>query len=192
VKRETKKIIVKKEIIAYRKELIKKMPMIKRFLLWLHNLKTGRREDGYVKLSPDDRGLVIDATLVYPDKIIGTQRVEFIFDGTDRSRERFIKEFARSRTFGRIWEWEHLKKRGLALGANEHNVIALNEKSDGTLNELYYPDEFVRHKIIDALGDMYTSGGFIIGKLESYKGSHGLNNLILRKLFSNPDNYEVV
>jgi UDP-3-O-[3-hydroxymyristoyl] N-acetylglucosamine deacetylase len=50
----------------------------------------------------------------------------------------------------------------------------------------------VRHKIIDALGDLWTAGGMIVGTLESVKGSHGLNNLVLKKLFSNPDNYDIV
>jgi UDP-3-O-[3-hydroxymyristoyl] N-acetylglucosamine deacetylase len=80
----------------------------------------------------------------------------------------------------------------MAHGANEHNVIVLNANGDGTMNELYYPDEFVRHKIIDAVGDMFTSGGFIYAHLESVKGSHALNNLVLRKLFSDKSNYEII
>jgi UDP-3-O-[3-hydroxymyristoyl] N-acetylglucosamine deacetylase len=80
----------------------------------------------------------------------------------------------------------------MAHGASENNVIALNDMGDGTLNKLHSSDEFVKHKIIDCLGDMFTSGGFIVGKLESYKGSHALNNLVLKKLFSNPDNYDII
>jgi UDP-3-O-[3-hydroxymyristoyl] N-acetylglucosamine deacetylase len=187
-----KKIIVKKEIIAHRREVLKKLPLKSRIMLFLHNLKTGRRENGFVKLSPDSKGLRILATLDYPDKIIGVQSAEFLFDGTDKARAKFIKDFSASRTFGRIWEWEYMKKRGMGLGASLDNVIALDQTGAGTINKLHYPDEFVRHKIIDALGDMFTSGGFIFGALESYKGSHGLNNLVLRKLFSDPDNYEVI
>ena len=77
-------------------------------------------------------------------------------------------------------------------GANESNVIALNDAGDGTLNPTLWPDEFVRHKIVDAVGDMFTSGGFVVAKMESYKGSHALNNLVLKKLFSNPDNYDII
>jgi len=198
-KSKIKKIIVKKEVIAYRQELIKKMPLRKRIMLWFYNLKTGRKENGFVRLSPvpayagmtKKRGFVMDITLDYPDKIIGIQKSEFIFDGSEKSRQKFIKDFSKSRSFGRIWEWEYLKKRGMGLGANEHNILAINEKGDGTLNKLYYPDEFVRHKLIDALGDFYTSGGMIVGKLESHKGSHGLNNLVLRKLFADPSNYKI-
>ncbi|MCL2331714.1 MAG: UDP-3-O-acyl-N-acetylglucosamine deacetylase [Proteobacteria bacterium] len=187
-----KKIIVKKPVVAFRSEIIKKMSVFSRFALWLHNLKTGRREDGFVRLAPNPDGLLIRATLVYPDKIIGTQSAEILFDGTDESREKFLTEFAATRTFGRIWEWGHMKKRGMGRGANEHNVIALNQDSSGTLNKLQCPDEFVRHKIIDAAGDMFASGGWVFGTLESYKGSHALNNLVLKKLFAHPDNYDII
>lgn len=187
-----RKIIVKKEVIAYRRELIGKMPLMRRIMLWLHNLKTGRKENGFVRLSAGCEGLEINATLDYPDKIIGVQTYQYLFDGSEKSKKTFIKDIARSRTFGRFWEWEYLKKRGQGRGANETNVIALDNTGGGTLNKLHSPDEFVRHKIIDALGDMYTSGGFVVGRLESYKGSHGLNNLVLKKLFSDPSNYDIV
>ena len=187
-----KKIIVKKEVVVSRREIIKKMPVFSRIALWLHNLKTGRREDGFVRLAPNADGLLIRATLVYPDKIIGTQSTKFLFDGTAGSCKRFLKEFASARTFGRIWEWEHMKKRGMGRGADETNVIALNADSSGTLNKLQYPDEFVRHKVVDAAGDMFTTGGLIFGALESYKGSHALNNLVLRKLFESPENYDII
>jgi len=209
------KIVVKKEIIATRQEIIKTMPLLKRLALWLHGLKTGRKEDGFVKLSPDSRGLVLDIVLDYPDKAIGRQRTEFIFNDTAASRENFIKNIARARTFGRLWEWKYLKKRGMGLGANEKNVLVLMDekkdwenlqdytddkkllarllknKGDSTLTKLYWSDEFARHKLIDAVGDLYTSGGMIVGKFESYKGSHALNNLALRKLFADPSNYEI-
>lgn len=186
------KIVVKKEIVAFRQEIIKKMPVLRRIALWLHGLKTGRREDGWVKLSPDARGLVMDVTLDYPDKIIGRQKYEFVFDGTIKSCDNFEKQISQSRTFGRIWEWEYLKKHGNGHGANENNVLAINETSDGTLNKMHFPDEFVRHKLIDAAGDLFASGGMIVGKLESVKGSHGLNNLVLKKLFSDPSNYDII
>ncbi len=80
----------------------------------------------------------------------------------------------------------------MGRGASEKNVIALNDTGDATLNPLTWPDEFVRHKIIDAVGDMATSGGIIIGDMESYKGSHAMNNLVLKKLFSDARNYDIV
>jgi len=187
-----KKILVKKEIVARRNELALFMPFWKRIKTTILNHTIWRRGNGYVKLSPNKKGLLIDATLVYSDKIIGTQSYSCLLDGTKKSVDNFIKNISKSRTFGKYSEWEWLKAHGMGRGANEHNVIALNNDGNGTLNKLYYPDEFVRHKIIDAIGDMFTSGGFIYGTLESYKGSHALNNLVLRKLFSDKSNYEII
>lgn len=191
-KNKMKKIIVKKTIVARRNELVKYMPFWKRIKTTILNHTLWRRGNGYVKLSPNEKGLLIDATLVYDDKIIGTQSYSCLLDGTKKSVDNFVKNISKSRTFGKYSEWDWLKAHGMAHGANEKNVIAVNDKGDGTLNKLYYPDEFVRHKIIDAIGDMFTSSGFIYGHLESYKGSHALNNLVLRKLFSDESNYEIV
>ena len=191
-KSNIKKIIVKKTIVARRNELVKTMPLLKKIKTIILNHTIWRSGNGYVKLSPNDKGLLIDATLVYKDKIIGTQSYSCLLDGTKKTADKFIKDISKSRTFGKYSEWEWLKAHGMGRGANENNVIALNDAGDGVLNKLYYKDEFVRHKIIDAVGDMFTSGGFIYGHLESYKGSHALNNLVLRKLFSDKSNYEIV
>ena len=168
--------------------MLKKTRKIKLF-----NLLTGRRADGFVRLSPNS-GVSLDvvATLVYPEKIIGKQSYSYSYDETAESKADFVENVARARTFGKYSEWEYLKKNGMGRGASEENVIALNDAGDGTLNPTLWPDEFVRHKIVDAVGDMFTSGGMICGKLESYKGSHALNNLVLKKLFSNPDNYDII
>ncbi|MCL1902029.1 MAG: UDP-3-O-acyl-N-acetylglucosamine deacetylase [Alphaproteobacteria bacterium] len=196
ISKVAKKIIIKKEIIAKQSELIRKLPVISRIKLWFYNLLTGRKNDGFVRLYPDSRGLDIKATLVYKEPIIGTQSYEFLFDYTDAARKAFMRDIAAARTFGKISEWEWLKKRGMARGCNETNVIALNMDCTAAANPapygLYWPDEFVRHKITDLIGDMYTSGGQIIGGVESFKGSHALNNLVLKKLFSNPNNYEII
>ena len=161
--------------------------------IYIMNFLSGRKTNGFVQLSPSNNGaLNISATLVYPEKIIGSQSFTYSFDGTKKTVKEFVKNIASARTFGKFSEWEYLKSHGMARGANETNVIALNDKGDGTLNKIFWPNEFVRHKIIDAIGDMFTSGGFIIGNLESYKGSHAMNNIILRKLFSNPANYDII
>ena len=187
-----KKIIVKKEIIAHKTEILKQLSLIKRVALWLYNLKQGRKENGYVKLSPYSKGLKINATLIYPDKIIGEQSFSYMFDGSKKSIDTFLSDISSARTFGRISEWEYLKARGMGRGADENNVIALNAAGDASLNGLIWPDEFVRHKVIDALGDLYISGGFICGEMTSFKGSHALNNLVLKKLFSDPSNYDIM
>ena len=187
------KIIVKKPVVAYTREVRRQLPLLFRIKLWVMDKLAHRKSDGFVKLSPNDgKSLDITATLIYPEKIIGSQTFNFSFDGTKKAQNTFLKQIARARTFGKYSEWEYLKKHGMGRGADETNVIALNNDGDGTLNKLVWPDEFVRHKIIDAVGDMATSGGFICGKLESYKGSHALNNIVLKKLFSNPENYDII
>ena len=191
-KTKMKKIIVKKTIVARRNELVKTMPFFKKIKTIILNHTIWRHGNGFVKLSSNSNGLLINATLVYKDAVIGTQSFECLLDGTKKSVDNFVKNISKSRTFGKYSEWEYLKAHGMGRGANEHNVIALNAEGDGTLNKLYYKDEFVRHKIIDAVGDMFTSTGFIYGCLESYKGSHALNNLVLRKLFSDKSNYEII
>ena len=136
-----------------------------------------------------DINTALDGTIAI--SFVGTT-YQYKYDGTDVSVQDFVENVARARTFGKYSEWEYLKKRGMGRGANESNVIALNDVGDGTLNQTIWPDEFVRHKIVDAVGDMFTSGGFVCGKLESYKGSHALNNLVLKKLFSDAANYDII
>jgi UDP-3-O-[3-hydroxymyristoyl] N-acetylglucosamine deacetylase len=208
---------VKRGVVATQSELDGKISRWKK----IFNLITGRKRDGFVKITPiDGCRLKISARLVYKEKIIGDQKRSFVFD-YDRfaeSAKSFDSQIAKSRTFGRVGEWEWLKKRGMAGGAAERNLIALgtvgelkklqklglgrgvkpeNIASAGAgkivaLTGLHYPDEFVRHKIIDAVGDLYTSGARIVGKVDSFKGSHALNNLALRKLFGNARNYDII
>lgn len=188
-----KRIIVKRDIVVKAKDVFKQLPILERFKIWFFNRIAGRKVDGFVRLSPNSGSVLnINATLVYPEKIIGRQSFSYSFDETADCVEDFIKNVARARTFGKFSEWEYLKKRGMGRGANESNVIALNDTGDGTINELIWPDEFVRHKIIDVVGDLFTSGGMICADVESYKGSHAMNNLVLRKLFSNPKNYDII
>lgn len=188
-----RKIIVKRPVVAYTREVRRTLPLIFRIKLWVMDKIAHRKSNGFVRIAPNDgKSLDIVATLVYPEKIIGSQTYKYSFDGTKKSQNVFTKEIARARTFGKYSEWEYLKAHGMGRGANETNVIALNNNGDGTLNKLLWPDEFVRHKIIDAIGDMATSGGFVCGNMESYKGSHALNNIVLKKLFSDPLNYDIV
>ncbi len=190
-KNTMKKIIIKKEIVVNNKDLVKSFSFFEKVRYFIFNLfKT--KPNNYIKISPYNKGLHIKVTLDYKDKIIGLQSVEYIFDNSEKSFSNFIKNFANCRTFGKYSEWEFLKKHGMARGASEKNVIALNSVGDGTINKLHKPDEFVRHKVIDILGDLFTSGGFIYGKLDSYKGSHALNNILLKKIFSDKSNYDIV
>ena len=188
-----RRIIVRRPVTVFARNAQRMLPLGMRMRLWVMEKLTGRKNDGYVSLMPNDgASLEVTATLVYPEKIIGRQTYSYKYDGTQRSVNTFIKEIARARTFGKYSEWEYLKKHGMGRGADETNVIALNDAGDGTLNKTLWPDEFVRHKIIDAIGDMATSDAVIACKVESYKGSHALNNAVLKKLFSDKNNYDIV
>lgn len=191
-KTKMKKIVVKKVIAVERKDISKELPFFKRIKMAILNYTLGRNGNGYMRLSPYDNGLQLDCIIDYNNKAIGTEYYSVVFDGSKAAAKDFVDNIAKSRSFGSYDEWNKLKKHGMALGSNMHNLIVLNERHDAAINKLYYPDEFVRHKVIDTLGDMFTSGGFIYGRLESYKGSHELNNYILRKLFSDKSNYEII
>jgi UDP-3-O-[3-hydroxymyristoyl] N-acetylglucosamine deacetylase len=100
----------------------------------------------------------------------------------DFSSTSFVKEVSRARTFGFMSDIEYLRKHNLALGGSVENAIVVD--ADGVLNEdgLRYEDEFVKHKILDAIGDLYLLGNSLIGEFKGFKSGHALNNQLLRKL----------
>ena len=104
----------------------------------------------------------------------------------------FVKEVSRARTFGFMRDIEYLRANNLALGGSVDNAIVVDE--DTVLNEdgLRYEDEFVKHKILDAIGDLYLLGKSLIGEFRGYKSGHGLNNQLLRALLEQPDAWEIV
>lgn len=110
----------------------------------------------------------------------------------DFSTTSFVKEVARARTFGFMRDIEHLRERRLALGGTLDNAVVVSDYR--VLNEdgLRYEDEFVRHKILDAIGDLYLLGHSLIGSFTGYKSGHGLNNHLLRTLLATPSAWEEV
>ena len=110
----------------------------------------------------------------------------------DFSSTTFVKEVSRARTFGFVRDLEFLRSHNLALGGSVDNAIVVDE--DSVLNEdgLRYEDEFVKHKILDAIGDLYLLGNSLIGEFRGYKSGHALNNRLLRALIADKDAWEVV
>ncbi|KOX64607.1 UDP-3-O-(3-hydroxymyristoyl) glucosamine N-acyltransferase [Pseudomonas psychrophila] len=110
----------------------------------------------------------------------------------DFSSTSFVKEVSRARTFGFMSDIEYLRKHNLALGGSVENAIVVD--ADGVLNEdgLRYEDEFVKHKILDAIGDLYLLGNSLIGEFKGFKSGHALNNQLIRKLLEQTDAWEVV
>jgi UDP-3-O-[3-hydroxymyristoyl] N-acetylglucosamine deacetylase len=110
----------------------------------------------------------------------------------DFSSTSFVKEVSRARTFGFMRDIEYLRSQNLALGGSEANAIVVDDS--GVLNEdgLRYEDEFVKHKILDAIGDLYLLGNSLIGEFRGFKSGHALNNQLLRSLIAQQDAWEVV
>ena len=110
----------------------------------------------------------------------------------DFSTTSFVKEVSRARTFGFMHEIEQLRERQLALGGSLDNAVVLDDYR--VLNEdgLRYRDEFVKHKILDAIGDLYLLGHSLIGAFDGYKSGHALNNELLRTLKADKSAWEEV
>ncbi|MDP4788815.1 MAG: UDP-3-O-acyl-N-acetylglucosamine deacetylase [Haliea sp.] len=110
----------------------------------------------------------------------------------DFSSTSFVKEVSRARTFGFMHEIEYLRSQGLARGGSVDNAIVVDEYRILNQDGLRYDDEFVKHKILDAIGDIYLLGYSVIGEYRAHKSGHALNNASLRALIAQPDAWEMV
>jgi len=142
--------------------------------------------DKYVKLSPS-KDLRYRFTIRFKHPVIDTQ--SFVLDF---SRETYKKEIARARTFGFLHEVQYLRSKGLALGGSLENAVVLDDKKVLNPEGLRYSDEFVRHKILDAIGDMSLLGVNFVGEYEAFAGSHDLNHKLTLALLRDAANYEIV
>ncbi|HEX4297803.1 MAG TPA: UDP-3-O-acyl-N-acetylglucosamine deacetylase [Devosia sp.] len=145
-----------------------------------------RNNEASAALEPYN-GRLLDLEIDFDSKVIGRQRM--IFDWTPR---KYFTDVSRARTFGFVRDAKILRQAGYALGSSLDNSITVHE--DRILNPggLRYEDEFVRHKLLDAIGDLALCGLPIYGRFRSYKGGHALNALVLHGLFASEANYQVV
>ncbi|WP_413697812.1 UDP-3-O-acyl-N-acetylglucosamine deacetylase [Pseudovibrio sp. SPO723] len=142
--------------------------------------------DQWCELRPYD-GQRFNITIDFDSALIGVQKLDL-----ELTPEVFRKEISRARTFGSVQDVEKLWKLGFAMGSSLENSVALD--GDRVLNPegTRWPDEFVRHKALDAVGDLALAGLQFIGEYRSYKGGHRMNHNILVELFKNPDAFEIV
>ena len=144
--------------------------------------------DGHrtISIQPSKLSLDIDFEIKYKNSVIGTQRNKINLYEDD------LLDIFNSRTFCLYEDIEDIKSKGLAKGGSLENAIVVN--SDGILNSgnLRNAKEFVNHKILDCIGDLYTSGYRIIGSVICSQGGHYLTNQLLRKLFENNDNFSIL
>ena len=139
--------------------------------------------DAKASLLPDD-SLSFSYELSFP--VIGDQYYAFAF-----SRAGFKAEIAPARTFGFLKELETLNKMDLAKGASLANTLALDDSGVVNHERQRFADEFVRHKILDAIGDLALAGAPLVARFEGRKSGHSTNNALLRALFADSGNYEM-
>jgi len=139
-----------------------------------------------VSLKPSER-IVYDFEIKFEHPAIGTQKFHF-----DYSIEEYKESISKARTFGFLHEVQYLRSIGLALGGSMENAIVLDETKILNPEGLRYEDEFVRHKILDAIGDMALLEYTLIGEYDAIAGSHHLNHLLTKKLYEDKDNYEII
>lgn len=153
--------------------------------LALKVLKAVRAGDdkAHAALSPADT-LSYRVEITYPTAVIGTQAFDFAF-----SREAFAEKIAPARTFGFLAELDYLKSIDRGHGATLDNTLAIDGDTVMNREKMRFADEFVRHKILDAIGDMALAGAPLIARFEGVRSGHGLNNALLKALFADPANY---
>ena len=145
------------------------------------------RDGGYAEFLPAERGFRVDVEIDFQSPAIGRQRCAFNVDPAT-----FRREISRARTFGFVGDVKKLWEAGFALGSSLDNSIAID--GDAVLNPegLRYADEFVRHKALDAIGDLSLAGAPIVGLYRTYRPGHKLNAMALEALFASRSAYEFV
>jgi UDP-3-O-[3-hydroxymyristoyl] N-acetylglucosamine deacetylase len=166
---------------------IVEQPLAKRFIRILKPIEV-KEGDKWVRLDPHD-GFTIRLSIEFnhPAFNRAPQTVEIDF-----AHHSYIDEISRARTFGFMHEVESMRSHGLGLGGNLENAVVIDDEFVLNPDGLRFPDEFVRHKILDAIGDLYIIGHPLIGAFSGHKSGHALNNALLRKLLETPDAWSFV
>jgi UDP-3-O-[3-hydroxymyristoyl] N-acetylglucosamine deacetylase len=164
---------------------LKSLNKSKKFLVILDTVKV--EKDGKWAQFEPHQNLLIESTIVFAHPMIKTQKFGFEF-----SCENFIQDIARARTFGFAKDVDMLKRKGLIKGGSLDNAIVLDDYRVMNPEGLRFNNEFVRHKILDTIGDVSLLGYEIAGKITTYKSGHNLHNLLCRKLLETPSAYEIV
>lgn len=156
----------------------------RRFLIVTKEVSVSDSE-GEAKLVPSGE-FQITYMIDYPHPLIGSQTFHMIF-----SRENYEKEICAARTFGFLKDVEYLQAKGLALGGSLHNAVVLDDKRIINKEGLRCPNELVKHKILDAIGDLFLLGMPMVGHFIARKSGHRLNNLLIRKLMADKEAWTI-
>jgi UDP-3-O-[3-hydroxymyristoyl] N-acetylglucosamine deacetylase len=145
------------------------------------------KDDAYGELRPYTRGFRIEAEIEFDHPLIGRQSVEL-----DVNPQTFRRELARARTFGFMRDVAKLWSAGYALGASFENTLVITDNRVLNPEGLRFADEFVRHKALDAIGDLALAGAPLLGAYRSVRGGHKLNHAVLSALMADPDAWTYV
>jgi UDP-3-O-[3-hydroxymyristoyl] N-acetylglucosamine deacetylase len=146
-----------------------------------------RDGDKWARFDPFN-GFKLDFTIDFPHPVFGSENRHVIIDFAEHS---YVKEVARARTFGFMQDVEAMRAAGLALGGSLQNAVVLDEFRILNTEGLRYDNEFVKHKVLDAIGDLYLLGRPLIGQYTAFKSGHGLNNALARALLARPEAFDL-
>jgi UDP-3-O-[3-hydroxymyristoyl] N-acetylglucosamine deacetylase len=159
----------------------------KRFVRVLKPVEV-RQGDKFVRFEPFE-GYRLDFSIDFNHPAFDPAGNHVVIDFAGSS---YVKEVSRARTFGFMSDVEMMRSQGLALGGSLNNAIVMDEYRILNADGLRYDNEFVKHKILDAIGDLYLLGHPLIGSYTAYKSGHALNNALLRKLLEDKESWELV
>jgi UDP-3-O-[3-hydroxymyristoyl] N-acetylglucosamine deacetylase len=144
--------------------------------------------DKWVRFEPHN-GFRLELSIDFDHPVFDRSRQSVCVDFATTS---YVKEVSRARTFGFMHDVESMRAQGLALGGSLDNAIVMDDYRVLNNDGLRYSDEFVKHKVLDAIGDLYLLGHPVIGAFSGYKSGHALNNLLLRRLLETESAWEFV
>ncbi len=170
---------------------IEEQPVAKKFIRIKHPIEVHESDksgDKWARFEPYE-GFKLTFSIVFKHPAIDRTGQKVTIDFAEHS---YVREVSRARTFGFMQEVEWLRENGLAQGGGLDNAVVLDEYRVLNTDGLRYGDEFVKHKVLDAIGDLYLLGHPLLASFTAHKSGHALNNALARELLANPDAWEYV
>jgi len=170
---------------------IDEQPVAKKFIRIKHPIEVRESDksgDKWARFEPYD-GFKLTFSIVFNHPAIDRTGQEVTIDFAEHS---YVREVSRARTFGFMQEVEWLRENGLAQGGGLDNAVVLDEYRVLNGDGLRYPDEFVKHKVLDAIGDLYLLGHPLLASFTAHKSGHALNNALARELLAHPEAWDYV
>ncbi|MDR2240239.1 MAG: UDP-3-O-acyl-N-acetylglucosamine deacetylase [Zoogloeaceae bacterium] len=166
---------------------IEEQPVAKQFIRVKKTVRV-EEDDKWAELAPYD-GFRLTFSIIFSHPVFDKSNPSVTVDFAEHS---YVREVARARTFGFMQDVEHMRAQGLALGGSLENAIVMDEYRVLNADGLRYGDEFVKHKVLDAVGDLYLLGHPLLGAFSAHKSGHALNNKLLRALLADSAAWERV